>query len=155
MIFTKTAKGRAEMAHRELGLSPVQRRLLILVDGHKATADLLAFARVDELHAALSYLQQAGLIEPTASMVATVSSSQEPLRAATDPAAFFKVREETARFVMDLLGVAGEPIGAAIGRCNSSAELRKLLRGVEIFISQRLGPETTQAFVRYCGALLL
>jgi hypothetical protein len=164
MAFTKTAKGRAEVAHRELGLSPVQRRLLILVDGHKTAAELQAFVRVDELDAALAHLQQAGLIEPTGALDGltvtaaagfTPAGPEEIPRAATNPAEFFKVREETSRFVMAHLGVAGEPIGTAIDRCNNPAELRKLLRGVEIFIGQRLSAEKTQTFARHFGALLL
>lgn len=164
MIYTKTAKGRAEVANREEGLSPVQRRLLILVDGHKRTLELQAFVRVDELDAALAHLQQADLIEPTdaldgltvtAAAGFTAAGPEETPRAATSPAEFFKVREETSRFVMAHLGAAGEPIGAAIDRCNNPAELRKLLRGVEIFIGQRLSAETTQTFARHFGALLL
>lgn len=164
MIYTKTAKGRAEVADREQGLSPVQRRLLILVDGNKTTLELQAFVRVDELDAALAHLQQTGLIEPTdkldgltlsAAPGFTAAGPQELPRAATNPAEFLKVREETSRFVRDHLGAAGEPICAAIDRCNSPAELRKLLRGVEIFIGQRLSAETTQTFARHFGALLL
>lgn len=164
MIYTKTAMGRAEVADREQGLSPVQRRLLILVDGHKRTAELQAFLRVDELDAALAHLQQAGLIEPTddldgltvpAAPGFTAASPQELPRAATSPAEFLKVREETSRFVREHLGASGEPICAAIDRCNSPVELRKLLRGVEIFIGQRLNAEITHTFARHFGALLL
>lgn len=164
MVYTKTAKGWAEVADREQGLNPVQRSLLILVDGHKTTLELRAFVRVDELDAALAHLQQAGLIEPAddldgltvpAALGFTAASPLEMPRAATNPAEFLKVREETSRFVREHLGASGEPICAAIDRCNSPAELRKLLRGVEIFIGQRLSTETTQTFTRHFGALLL
>jgi hypothetical protein len=164
MIYTKTAKGRAEVANREQGLSPVQRRLLILVDGHKSTAELQAFVRVDELDAALAHLQLASLVETTDELDALTvpaahgfmaANPQETPRAATSPAEFLKVREETSGFVREHLGASGEPICAAIDRCSSPAELRKLLRGVEIFIGERLTAETTQTFARHFGALLL
>jgi hypothetical protein len=79
----------------------------------------------------------------------------EPPRAATNPQAFAAVRDEASAFVRERLGAAGAPICEAIERCNSPAELRKLLRGVEIFIGDRLSAETTHAFARHFGALLL
>ncbi|MBP7493250.1 MAG: hypothetical protein KA803_14280, partial [Rhodoferax sp.] len=63
--------------------------------------------------------------------------------------------QEASDFVRERLGQGGEPIGDAIDRCTNPAELRKLLRGIEIFIGQRLSAETTQAFARHFGALLL
>lgn len=168
-IHTKTDKGRAEMAERSralrtVPLSAVQRRILILVDGKKTVNDLDAFVRVGELEEALVYLLQEGLIEstpltasllaPTAPGFAVADVTQTP-RAATSLAEFAQVRQDTARYVLAQLGEPGAPISAAIDRCASPAELRKLLRGVEIFIGQRLSPEITQAFARHFGSLLL
>jgi len=164
MIYAKTDKGRAEVADRHQGLSPVQRRLLIVVDGQKTVADLQAFVRVDELEGALEHLHQAGLIEPTGDVAPlsppaaagfTAAHPHQSPRAATSPAEFLKVRDETSGFVRKNLGESGEPICAAIDRCENPADLRKLLRGVEIFIGQRLSAETTQTFARHFGALLL
>lgn len=164
MIYTKTDKGRAEVAGRGQSLNPVQRRLLILVDGKKTVNDLKAFVRVDDLGAALEYLQSEGLIEPIDHIESmpmpiapgfVAAHTTEAPRAATSPSEFIKVRQETSRFVLDHLGAAGEPICGAIDRCESPAELRQLLRGVEIFVGQRLSPESTQQFVRHFGALLL
>ena len=152
MIYAKTDRGRAEVADRHQGLSPVQRRLLIVVDGHKTLADLQAYVRVDELGDALEHLQQAGLVELTSNIAAlqpppaagpTAALPERSPRAATRPAEFMTVRGETSRFVQEHLLEAGEPVCAAIERCQSPAELRKLLRGVEIFIGQRLSAETT------------
>lgn len=164
MIYTKTGKGRAEVAGRGQSLNPVQRRLLIVIDGKKTVNDLEAFVRIDELDAALDFLQREDLIEstdhiesmpmPVAPGFVSAHAAQAP-RAATSPSEFKQVRQETSRFVLDHLGAAGEPICSAIERCESPAELRQLLRGVEIFIGQRLSPESTQQFVRHFGALLL
>jgi hypothetical protein len=164
MTFIKTDKGRAEIAGRSHALNVVQRRLLIVVDGKRTVNDLGALVRVDELEAALGYLQREGLIEstgckaplqqPAAPGYAAASEAEAP-RAATSPQEFKKVRADTARFVVARLGAAGEPIGAAIDRCDSPAELRKLLRGIEIFVGQRLDAKTTQEFARHFGALLL
>lgn len=168
-IHTKTDKGRMEIAARSralraVPLSAVHRRVLILVDGKKTVNDLDSFVRVGELEVALLFLLKEGLIEPThltaefqapaAPGFAVADVTQAP-RAATSPAEFTQVRQDTARYVLAQLGEAGEPIGEAIDRCASPAELRKLLRGVEIFIGQRLSPEITQAFARHFGSLLL
>jgi|GEM_PF-564025 len=164
MKYIKTDKGRVEIAERSGGLSALQRRVLIVVDGSKTVNDLGAFVRVGELEAVLNYLLQEGLIEatnhiaplqpPAAPGFAAAETTESP-RPATSPEEFKKVQQEASRFVSDSLGASGEPICAAIDRCESPAELRKLLRGVEIFIGQRLSTETTQAFARHFGSLLL
>ncbi len=164
VILAKTGLGRLEVAQRSGTLTAVQRRLLILVDGHKTVNDLGAFARAGELAAALELLQAQGLIAPSGQVVPlpppagdgyASTKAGEPARPATSPPEFTRVREETSRFVADRLGSAGAPICAAIERCNSPHELRALLRGVEVFVGQRLDRQTTQAFARHFGALLL
>lgn len=164
VVFIKTDKGRAEIAARSDALSPLQRRVLILADGKKSVNDLGAFVRVGELDGALAHLLALGMIAPTdevptlldpvAPGFAAADATQAP-RPATSLAHFKEVRIQASTFVRDSLGASGEPICEAIDRCNSPEELRKLLRGIEIFIGQRLSAETTQAFARRFGALLL
>ncbi|MBK9571510.1 MAG: hypothetical protein IPO43_01770 [Rhodoferax sp.] len=162
--FAKTDKGKVEMAERSGNLTAVQRRLLILIDGKKSESELSAFARGGELDDALEHLLRLGLVEPTSQLAAlqpiaaegfVAALVTEPPRAATSVAEFQMVRDEASRFVADRLGEAGAPISAAIDRCASPAELRKLLRGIEIFVGQRLSPETARTFVQRFGALLL
>ena len=162
--FAKTDKGKVEMAERSGNLTAVQRRLLILIDGKKTESELSAFARGGELDEALEQLVRLGLIEPTSQLAAlqpiaaegyVAALATDAPRAATSVPEFEKVREEASRFVADRLGEAGAPICAAIDRCASPAELRKLLRAIEIFVGQRLNAETAHAFVQRFGALLL
>lgn len=168
MLFIKTDAGRAEMAGRSRNLSALQRRVLILVDGNKTVNALQAFVRVDELPGALEHLLHEGLIDSIGTSARTDTRLQAPVapgfvaaeaaeapRPATSLQEFIKVRQQASDFVQDKLGSAGEPICAAIDRCQSPAELRKMLRGVEIFVGQRMSAETTQAFARHFGALLL
>lgn len=164
MKYVKTDKGRAEMAGRSGALTALQRRVLIVIDGKKTVNDLESIVRVGELEAVLDFLQRQGLIAstnniaplqaPVAPGFAAAEISEAP-RAATDLQEFIKIRVLASAFVSDNLGDAGAPICDAIDRCESPAELRKLLRGVEIFIGQRLNTETTQAFARHFGSLLL
>jgi hypothetical protein len=162
--LAKTDKGRLEIAGRSGALSAVQRRLLILVDGKKTVNDLGAFVRVGELVGALYHLQDLGLIAPTGQLAVLqppaapgfVSSKPAELeRPATSPREFTRVRDEAALFVRERLGDAGTPICTAIDRCASPHELRSMLRGIEVFVGQRLDAQTTQAFARHFGALLL
>ena len=162
--FFKTDKGRTEIGERQGGLSGLQRRVLIMVDGKKTINDLGAFVRVGELDDVLAHLLACGLVAssdhiapllaPAAPGFAAAQPHEAP-RPATSPEEFKKVREQAASFVQERLGSSGEPICEAIQRCNSPAELRKLLRGIEIFIGQRLSAETTQVFARHFGSLLL
>ena len=163
-ILAKTDKGRLEVAGRSGALSAVQRRLLILVDGKKSVNDLGAFIRVGELTGALYHLQDLGLITPIGELELLqppaapgfVSSKPAELeRPATSPREFTRVRDEAALFVRERLGDAGTPICAAIDRCASPDQLRSMLRGIEVFVGQRLDQQTTQAFARHFGALLL
>jgi hypothetical protein len=164
VIYIKTDKGRTVVAERNVELSGLQRRLLIVVDGKKTVNDLGALVRAGELEGVLSALLEHALIEPSGDVAILQAPSapgfaaaplNEPPRAATNPQAFAAVRDEASAFVRERLGAAGAPICEAIERCNSPAELRKLLRGVEIFIGDRLSAETTHAFARHFGALLL
>lgn len=162
--FVKTEQGKVEMAERSGNLNAVQRRLLILIDGKKSGNELSAFARGGELDEALEQLVRLGLIEPISQLAGlqpiaaegfVAALATEPPRPATSVAEFQKVRDEASRFVADRLGEAGQPICAAIERCASPAELRKELRGIEIFVGERVNIETAHAFVQRFGALLL
>lgn len=160
----KTEAGRAEVRHRSARLSVTERRLLILIDGRKTVDELGAFSRVGELEPALQHLLALGLVAPdgpTAALEPAVAPGfsspvpLEPARPATDLQAFDQLRTEVARFVHNRLGEPAEPICAAIQRCRNPQELRALLRGIEVFIGQRLDAQTTQAFARHFGSLLL
>lgn len=163
-IPAKTDKGRQEMVHRSDVLNAIQRRLLILVDGQKTINDLEAFVRPGELAPALAQLFAAGFVVAPGAPVAlpapagpgfAAQDAAQPVRAATSPKEFERVRAEASQFIHLRLGDAGEPICAAVERCRSPQELRQLLRGVEVFVGQRLDAQTTQAFARHFGALLL
>ncbi len=163
-IYRKTDPGREEIAQRGGTLGALQRRVLILIDGKKPVNELCAFVRVGELDDAVRLLLEAGLIEhtdqvaplraPTAPGFVSADASSAP-RPATSVPEFEKVRAQASDFVSDRLGTSGEPICEAISRCNSPEDLRKLLRGIEIFVGQRLSVETTRSFARHFGSLLL
>jgi hypothetical protein len=133
-VYFKTDKGRAEVAGRSGQVNPAQRRILMLIEsgGHEEV-----------------------LPPPAAPGFAAPASATEAPRPATSVEEFAKVRGDAAAFVTDRLGAAGAPISGAIERCKSPEELRRLLRGVEAFVGQRLDAETAQSFARHFGKLLL
>ena len=164
IVPAKTDQGRLEVAARSGSLTAVERRLLILVNGSRSVNDLGAFVRVGELDQALHKLFVLGfiaasgqvvvLLEPAAQGFAA-SGPQELERPATSPQEFTAVRAQVSRFVRKRLGEAGVPICNAVDRCNSPHQLRSLLHGIETFVGARLDPQTTQAFARHFGGLLL
>ncbi len=163
-IPVKTDKGRLEMVDRTDVLSAVQRRLLILADGQRSVNELGAFVRAGELDAALAYLFEFGYLvahgEPLVlpPPVAPGFASQEgprPPRPATSPREYEQVRTQASDFIRKRLGDAATPICAAVERCANPHELRQVLRGVEVFVGQRLDAATAQSFARHFGAMLL
>jgi hypothetical protein len=77
------------------------------------------------------------------------------VRPATSPKEFAQVRAEVSQFIRHRLGDAASPICSAVERCTSPQELRRVLRGVEVFVSQRLDARTAQSFARHFGAMLI
>lgn len=63
MIHVKTAKGMAEVKSRSNALSPVARRVLIMIDGRRSEADLAPVVRDGELETILATLRSLGMIE--------------------------------------------------------------------------------------------
>lgn len=90
-VFSKTAAGQHEIASRALGLSPLARRLLVLIDGRRTGQDLAPFVAGHDLAQFLDELLGHGCVEatlplasvsgPTAAVPATVNA--QPLSAAS------------------------------------------------------------------------
>ena len=77
-VFRKTEKGQAEIQHRTLGLTPRQRRVLILIDGKKSVSQLRELVATDDLTHLLSNLEELGLIE-LVGVVDTATGSTNPV----------------------------------------------------------------------------
>jgi len=82
-VYVKTASGRDEVACRNGGLSQRERRVLIVVDGQRTVAELIALFSPGELEAALPVLVEKGLVV-AAGEPAHVAGSDETLRDAKD-----------------------------------------------------------------------
>lgn len=62
--FAKTDTGHQEIQKRSLGLAPLVRRVLVLVDGQRSGKDLATFATGADIDAILGELVEKGCIEP-------------------------------------------------------------------------------------------
>ncbi|MCE1239392.1 MAG: hypothetical protein LWW83_05655 [Azonexaceae bacterium] len=63
VIFAKTPKGQVEVAARSGGLTPRQRRVLIMVDGRRTVEQLREMLQTDDLQHTLGLLEESGFIE--------------------------------------------------------------------------------------------
>ena len=63
VVFAKTASGREEVTHKTAGLTPRQRRALILVDGKRTVDELGSLLQADDLRRTLGLLEEIGLIQ--------------------------------------------------------------------------------------------
>lgn len=82
IVFSKTDKGREEMTKRAYGLSPLQRRVLILIDGSKdldTLADMIpAVVPAGQLQEILEHLLEHDFIVPADSDAASQTHSGKP-----------------------------------------------------------------------------
>jgi len=63
VVFAKTASGREEIANKASGLTPRQRRALILIDGKRTVDELDSLLQADDLRRTLGLLEELGLIQ--------------------------------------------------------------------------------------------
>ncbi len=63
VIFAKTDKGLAELTQKSGGLTPRQRRVLIMVDGKRSVEALRELLQNDDLQHTLGILEESGFIE--------------------------------------------------------------------------------------------
>ena len=84
-IYAKTAQGQQEIQSRALGLTPLARRVLVLVDGHRSGKDLAAFVPGNDIEVHLTELLTRECIAavgmaapPPAPAAAAASPSHDP-----------------------------------------------------------------------------
>jgi len=86
-LFTKTALGQQEIQSRAQGLSPITRRLLILIDGKRSFQELTTFVTGHDLGDLLSELQTKACIEVAAGLrtANATSVAEAPVAPAPHP----------------------------------------------------------------------
>ncbi|MGP1628470.1 MAG: hypothetical protein ACTS5V_00905 [Giesbergeria sp.] len=77
-VFSKSEIGHQEITSRSLGLSPLARRLLVLIDGHRTGVDLAPFVGDRDLAQYLNELIDRNCVEMKAVPVANVAQAAAP-----------------------------------------------------------------------------
>ncbi|PWF41304.1 hypothetical protein [Massilia glaciei] len=133
-VFTKTAKGRNEVAQRSLGLSSRQRHVLILVDGVKQLHDINKIVPEEELARIVDFLQQQEMISQqettTASMAPIVvepASSGPPPGMTEDPEKIAALKRLLSETALKYLGLLSSDIRRRIDAAQDSAQLFPVL----------------------------
>jgi hypothetical protein len=166
LVYTKTAKGVAEVAARGGVLSLSARRILIMVDGKRSVADLAPLARPGEIDGLIATLEAQGFIQrmqdaeppaapstrrvPDAPTVAGVElhtlgseSVEERTLLTLDEA-----KRRTVRALTDRLGPDAEIISMRIEQCRTADELRDRVKEAERIIAGLLGEAAVADFLR-------
>ncbi len=161
-IFIKTPEGKEEMVNRDHDLSFVQRRILILIDGVKPVSMLRSFTQPAEFNSVISTLLDKKLIinikDVKAENKSLATIAQIPPIVAVehvDPSSFAWIQAETIRFLTEVLKDDGIPIREAVVKTKDMNELKKLMRGIIIFVEKRMGEEVTVKLARHFNAMVL
>lgn len=165
-VYTKTAKGVAEVAARGGALSLAARRILIMVDGKRSVADLAPLARPGEIDGLIATLEAQGYIQRVHGAEAAAArpaarTSELPTVAGievhslgTDPGeerallTLDEAKRRAVRALTDRLGPDAEVISIRIEHCRSAEELRDRIREAERIVAGLLGEAAVAEFVR-------
>lgn len=135
IIFSKTDKGREEMAQRSHGLNPAQRRILILIDGSKTANALAAMnpaltasGQFDDILALL--LEQGFIASAGGERPAPAAIQQEAPAAADDAddaAAIREVKDFMTTTAHTYLGLLSAPLIQRIEQARTASQLKSVV----------------------------
>jgi len=138
LVFAKTATGSAELTGRQHGLSTVERRILILIDGQRRLADLPPFARPGEIGPIIDKLQSCGLVRLAGiAEDPPLPNADSANRARSHLAA---VQSQLAGIFERELGADGRVLEARLRDSISLEVARRVVRDGIDAIGQRFGP---------------
>ncbi|WP_372660226.1 hypothetical protein [Hydrogenophaga sp.] len=86
-VFAKTAAGQQEIQSRALGLPPIVRRILVLVDGQRSGKDLAPFATGSDILSIMEQLIAQGCVEVKERIQVALAPAAGPAATDTSPAA--------------------------------------------------------------------
>lgn len=149
-VYTKTAKGRAEIETRAHRLVPRLRSLLILVDGRRSDAELAGLIMHEPMQAIEQLLAQ-GFIEAVAAAAPPPAPPAPTPAAAPAPPAtipFDQRRRLAVRALNDLLGPMGEGLALRMERAKTAEDLRPHLLSAMQIIADQHGRDTAEDYGR-------
>lgn len=168
-IFVKTPEGKHEMLihHRPMDVSVgsdltfVERRILILIDGIKSVAQLRSFTTPEEFDSVIkSLLDKKFIINKDdlpahAKLALPAPAAQQKPAEHVNPQSFEWIQAEAIRFLRETVGDSSVPMCAALAKATNMSELKKLMKGIVIFVEQRMDREITVKLARHFNAMVL
>lgn len=166
IVYTKTAKGVAEVAARGGTLSLSARRILIMVDGKRSVADLAPLARPGEIDGLIATLETQGFIQrmqgaeaaaprpATRSLDVPTVAGIEVHSLGTEPGeerallTLDEAKRRAVRALTDRLGPDAEVISLRIEQARTADELRERVREAERIVAGLLGEAAGAEFLR-------
>jgi hypothetical protein len=155
LVYTKTAKGVAEVSARSGAVSLAARRVLIMIDGKRTVADLAPLSPAGAASAIIEQLEAQGLVHPvhagaapTPPPAASAPEANEELSEDRLVASFASVKRRAVRELSDRLGPDAEVMAVRIGHCRGTEELRQRLHEAERLVAGILGDAQAQDFLR-------
>lgn len=125
-IYRKTDSGRAAVETRQAGLSALQRRVLILIDGRRDLAELHTLFQLPALDGLIADLLSLGLIEDvrsTAALAAALDAGKARLAATTNPIAPVLGGVQAASFPPGSESHLAEVLALIVSSCREHAGL--------------------------------
>ena len=155
-IYRKTEKGQQEVDERAFGLEKHFRRLLILVDGQRSTAELSVYIRAGEFEGTLAHLVAEGFVEAVGGGEESSGAARAP--AANDPVIFAGIKIRAMTEIRSQLrgrfGPIADVMVAEINACPTPLALREKLRTMEEALVRLVGQEEGVALARQIGSEL-
>ncbi|MGQ2979667.1 MAG: hypothetical protein ACT6Q9_08240 [Polaromonas sp.] len=156
-IYHKTPKGMESIANRQSGLGPRLRSLLIMIDGKRSVADLMALTGDGE--ALLAQLAQDGMIEPVGGAAAAAAPAAAPAStwpdsqaATTAPTPLVVVSLPEAkrcatRLLVELLGPTSEMLCMKIESASKLADFVGAVKRAREIVRDVKGAAAAERFI--------
>jgi hypothetical protein len=161
VVYTKTAKGIAEIATRTAQLSMTARRVLIMVDGKRTVDELAVLLRPGEIDGVIAQLESGGLIHRYTSShaldVPTVAGREVDAMPVTqgpsgseeaNPMTLEEAKRRAVRELTDRLGPDAEALSLRIESCRTIEDFRECVREAERFVTGAMGSAAAADYLR-------
>lgn len=156
-IFAKTELGVREIKERRLNLPLPLRSLLIMIDGQRTVADVLAKTRVLGLdERAIEKLAVDGLIAPRfATRADAANNAIEPRRTEAEVERYLKAQQMMSDAINGHLGLRGYSLMMRLQKAGDLRDLYELLRDIAAALVQRVGVETATPIISDIESLIV
>ena len=146
-VYAKTPAGQQEIGERKAWLDIRQRRLLILVDGHRPVSELRALSGIPDVPALLEALQALGLVSVAAGGAAAAAPPAAPAATTAEASGDLHVRRRRgAHAINEMLGPMGEDLALKMEEARTVEVLEELLaRGLRM-VGEIRGKAAIQRF---------